>query len=49
MKITERAAFPLYVGLVTDTGRFRFRGVDSKTFHAAGVLVDAGVDIEKVI
>ena len=48
MKITERAAFPLYVGLITDTGRFRFRGVDSKTFHAAGVLVDAGVDIELV-
>ena len=48
MKITERAAFPLYFGLVTDTGRFRFRGVDAHTFKAAGVLVDAGVDIEKI-
>ena len=48
MHISERAAFALYTGLVTDTGRFRFRGVDAKTFHAAGVLVSAGVDIEKI-
>lgn len=48
LKINSEAAFALYTGIVTDTGRFRFRGVTSKTMEMAGILLDAGVDIEKL-
>ena len=48
MVINEKAAFALYTGLVTDTGRFRFRGVDERTFWIAGKLIQSGVDIEKI-
>lgn len=46
LKINEKAAFALYTGLVTDTGRFRFRGVDSDTFDAASELMKHNVDLE---
>ena len=46
LKINEKAAFALYTGLVTDTGRFRFRGVDSDTFDAASELMKHNVDVE---
>ena len=45
LPISKRAAIALYTGLVTDTGRFQFRGVDKKTFEAAGYLTDTGIDI----
>lgn len=44
MKISKEAAYALYTGLVTDTGRFRFDSVSSKTFQAAAKLIDAGVN-----
>ena len=46
LKINEKAAFALYTGLVTDTGRFRFRGVVSETFDAASELLKHNVDVE---
>lgn len=46
LKINEKAAFALYTGLVTDTGRFRFRGVDSATFDVASELMKHNVDVE---
>ena len=46
LKINEKAAFALYTGLVTDTGRFRIRGVDSDTVDAASELMKHNVDVE---
>jgi phosphoesterase RecJ-like protein len=40
--LTERIATPLYAGLSTDTGGFRFPSTSAETFRVAGRLVDAG-------
>lgn len=45
LKMNSVAAKYLYYGIVTDTGRFRYRGVDSETFKAAGTLLEYNVDI----
>lgn len=42
--LTERIATPLYAGLSTDTGGFRFPSVSGETFRIAGRLVDAGAN-----
>ena len=39
---TERIATPLYAGLSTDTGGFRFPSTSGETFRIAARLVDAG-------
>lgn len=44
-KLSKEAATALYVGILTDTGRFKFDSVNSRTFLAAATLVDAGVDL----
>lgn len=44
--LTKEAATYLYTGMVTDTGRFRFRSVSGETMRLAGVLLDAGVDTD---
>lgn len=43
LKLPKDAAEALYVGIVTDTGRFKFDSVNSKTFDAASLLVSYGV------
>ena len=43
--LNKEAAYALYVGILTDTGRFKFDSVNSRTFNAAGVLVDNGADL----
>lgn len=48
LRLNYDAAFALYTGVVTDTGRFRFRGVDSQTMNLAAVLLSYGVDVEKL-
>ena len=48
LRVTEATAFALYVGMVTDTGRFRFDSVTPTTFEDAAFLLSCGVDIEKV-
>lgn len=48
LELSERAAIALYTGLVSDTGRFKFRGVDEKTFEAAGYLSCKITDIPKI-
>ncbi len=40
------AATFLYCGMVTDSGRFRFRSVSGETLRLAGILIDCGVDID---
>ena len=46
--MTQRAAKCLYTGLVTDTGRFRFRSVDSNTMRTAAGLLDKHIDTENI-
>lgn len=48
LKISQKGAFALYTGMVTDTGRFRFDSVNKDTFYAAGDLVDIGVNPQEV-
>ena len=44
--ITKEAATCLYTGMVTDTGRFRFRSVSGDTMRLAGFLLDQDVDTD---
>ncbi|WP_185849374.1 DHH family phosphoesterase [Blattabacterium cuenoti] len=45
-KIDKEIATCLYVGLMTDTGFFRFPSVTSETHFIAGKLIEKGVDID---
>ena len=44
--MTKEAAQYLYTGMVTDSGRFRFRSVSGDTMRYAGLLLDQGVDTD---
>ena len=46
LKIDAEAATYLYAGLVTDSGRFRFRSVSGDTMRLAGILLNQGVDTD---
>ncbi|MCR5693626.1 MAG: bifunctional oligoribonuclease/PAP phosphatase NrnA [Clostridia bacterium] len=46
--ITKEAAESLYTGIVTDSGRFRFRGTSPKTLNLAAKLLELGVDYERI-
>ncbi len=43
-EITREVALPLYVGLVTDTGRFSYGSTGAQAHAVAARLIDAGVD-----
>ncbi len=45
-KLNKRIAEILYFGIVTDTGRFRFRGINEEVLNQAGYLLSFGVDTE---
>ena len=44
--LNQAAALYLYTGMVTDSGRFRYEGVNGETMRCAGVLLDQGIDTE---
>lgn len=46
LKINQTAAKYLFTGLVTDSGRFRFREVNGDTMRIAGLLLDQGIDLD---
>ncbi len=46
LTLTKEAATYIYTGMVTDSGRFRFRDVSGETLRLAGVLLNAGVDLD---
>ena len=48
LKIDSEAATYLYTGMVTDSGRFRFRSVSGTTMRLAGLLMDQGVDLDTI-
>jgi bifunctional oligoribonuclease and PAP phosphatase NrnA len=43
--VTPEMASALYVGLVTDTGRFMYENTNAGTHRIAADLIDAGVDV----
>jgi len=47
-EIPKAAAKALLIGMTTDTGRFRYRGVTSQTFEQAAALLKTGLDISTV-
>jgi phosphoesterase RecJ-like protein len=48
LKLPYEAAYALYFGIVTDTGRFRYRGVNGAVLRNASVLLDKEIDLEKL-
>ena len=48
LKISKKGAVALYTGIVTDTGRFRYRGVDELTHQLAGMLVTLGAEPDEI-
>jgi phosphoesterase RecJ-like protein len=48
VEITPDLAEPLYIALVTDTGRFQYTNTTPKSLRLAAELVEAGADIHAV-
>lgn len=48
LQIDSEAATYIYCGMVTDSGRFRFRDVSGETMRLAGMLLDVGIDTDKM-
>ena len=46
LKIDTEAATYIYAGMVTDSGRFRFRDVSSETMRLAGVMLKNNIDTD---
>ncbi len=48
VRLTPLIAEALYVGLVTDTGRFQYTNTTPKALRLAAELVEAGADVKRV-
>ena len=48
VELTPELAEPLYIALVTDTGRFQYANTTPKALRLAAELVEAGADIHRV-
>jgi bifunctional oligoribonuclease and PAP phosphatase NrnA len=48
VEITPELAEPLYIALVTDTGRFQYTNTTPKALRLAAELVEAGADVHAV-
>jgi bifunctional oligoribonuclease and PAP phosphatase NrnA len=46
-EITPEMASALYVGLVTDTGKFMYENTNARTHRIAADLIEAGVDVDE--
>lgn len=46
--MTDTAAYYIYTGMVTDSGRFRYRDVSGETLRLAGTLLKFNIDTEKL-
>lgn len=46
--LNENASRYLYVGIVTDTGRFRYRGTSKELFSLTSLLLNNNIDIENI-
>ncbi|HEY5710214.1 MAG TPA: bifunctional oligoribonuclease/PAP phosphatase NrnA [Solirubrobacterales bacterium] len=47
VQITPEIASALYVGLVTDTGKFMYENTNAHTHRIAAELIDAGVEVDE--
>ncbi|MBA2332617.1 MAG: bifunctional oligoribonuclease/PAP phosphatase NrnA [Actinobacteria bacterium] len=48
LELTAELAEPLYVGLVTDTGRFQYSNTTPKALRLAAELVEVGANVQRV-
>jgi bifunctional oligoribonuclease and PAP phosphatase NrnA len=48
IELTPEIAEPLYIALVTDTGRFQYTNTTPKSLRLAAELVEAGADVHQV-
>jgi phosphoesterase RecJ-like protein len=48
VELTPEIAEPLYIALVTDTGRFQYSNTTPKALRLAAELVEAGADVHQV-
>ena len=48
LKIDSQAATYLYTGMVTDSGRFRFRDVSGETMRLAGTMLNVGINTDVI-
>ncbi|HZC30908.1 MAG TPA: DHH family phosphoesterase, partial [Gaiellaceae bacterium] len=48
VELTPDIAEPLYIALVTDTGRFQYTNTTPKALRLAAELVEAGADVHRV-
>lgn len=46
LKLDSEGATYLYTGMVTDTGRFKYSGVNGDTLRMGAILLDIGVDTD---
>ena len=46
LKIDSQAATYVYCGMVTDSGRFLYKGVSGDTMRLAGAMLDLGIDTD---
>ena len=46
LALTKEAAAFIYTGMVTDSGRFQYEGVNGETMRLAGLMLDQGIDTE---
>ncbi|MCF0236985.1 MAG: bifunctional oligoribonuclease/PAP phosphatase NrnA [Sphaerochaetaceae bacterium] len=46
--LTQEGALCLYTGMVTDSGRFKFKEVNGETLRCASVLLDKGLDTQSL-
>jgi phosphoesterase RecJ-like protein len=47
-KLTPEIASALYVGVITDTGKFMYENTDERTHRVAAALIEAGVDVDDI-
>ncbi len=48
LRITREIATALYVGLVTDTGKFMYENTDPDSHRMAADLIEAGVNVDEI-
>ena len=46
--LTKDAATAIFLGMVTDSGRFRFSSTTSRTFDIASYLMSTGIEIDEI-
>lgn len=48
VKMTKESAYALYMGITTDTGRFRYRGLSAEVFINAAYLLEQDIDVDSL-